>query len=247
MLLRVKRRRMASVSAVPRRSAEAYFTISSYLLTDQFPVDRPGQDVPQVGIDVGFAGDGTVEALPADVLQPRQQLESEQAAEGERDLALAVTIDVLAIDRHLRAMADHALDHRRDLRRRRTFQLRVDAQALLFDMPVDHDPAPAVADVPLRGKVLIPGAEVFGVGGTSGCSIAPDRWVAGVQRAVGHGCNRVPEPVGRDIAAARVGQIPIARPAVARGVHAFQAGVGAEPVQAQQQARGRSAARSSVS
>ena len=35
-----------------------------------------------MGIDVGFASDGTVEALPADVLQPRQQLESEQAAEG---------------------------------------------------------------------------------------------------------------------------------------------------------------------
>jgi hypothetical protein len=39
-------------------------------------------------------------------------------------------------------------------------------------VPVDHHPAAAVADVPLGHEVLVPGAELLGVGGTGGGAFA---------------------------------------------------------------------------
>ena len=51
-------------------------------------------------------------------------------------------------------------------------------------MPVDHDAAAAVADVPLRHQVLVPGAELLGVGGTCRRALAPDAGVAGTQGGV---------------------------------------------------------------
>jgi hypothetical protein len=47
------------------------------LLVDQFPVDRPGQDMLQARIGLGLPSGGAIEALPTDVLQPRQELEAE--------------------------------------------------------------------------------------------------------------------------------------------------------------------------
>ena len=64
-------------------------------------------------------------------------------------------------------------------------ELGVNAQRFPLDMPVDHDAAAAVADVPLRRQVLVPGAEVLGIGRAGRRPVAPDRRVAGVQRAVG--------------------------------------------------------------
>ncbi len=162
-------------------------------------------------------------------------------------VALTVAVHILAIHRHLCAMTDYTFDHGGDFRRRRTFQLRVDAQALLLDVPVDHDPASAVADVPLCGEVLVPGAEMSGVGGTSSCSVTPDRRVADVQRAVGDDRNRLPEPVGRDVAATCVGQFPIARTAMAREASMrFRPAFVPSPCRHNNR-RGRRVARSSVS
>jgi hypothetical protein len=52
-----------------------------------------------------------VQLLGVNRLQPWQKLESEQPTEGKRDRALAMRIDVLAINLHLGAVMDHALDH----------------------------------------------------------------------------------------------------------------------------------------
>ncbi len=93
-----------------------------------------------------------------DRFQPRHELETQQSAEREGDRALAVGVHVLAIDLHLGAMMDDPLDHGCYLGRRRGFELRMNAQRVPLDMPIDHDAAPAVAHVPLRRQVLIPGA-----------------------------------------------------------------------------------------
>ena len=47
-------------------------------------------------------------------------------------------------------------------------------------MPVDHDAAATVADVPLRREVLVPRAEVLGIRGAGRGAVAPDRRVAGM-------------------------------------------------------------------
>ena len=171
-----------------------------------------------------------------DRLQPRQELEAEQPAERERHRALAVGIDILAVDLHLGAVVDHALDHRRDLGRGRRFELGVDAQRFPLDVPVDHDAAAAVADMPLRRQVLVPGAEVLGIGRAGGCSVAPDRRVAGVQRAVGHDGDRPPQRLDAEIAPPHVGEVLVGHPG-SEPRHALQAGVGSDPVQAKQQPR----------
>jgi hypothetical protein len=39
--------------------------------------------------------------------------------------------------------------------------LRMNAQRVSLDMPIDHDAAPAIAHMPLRRQVLVPGAEML--------------------------------------------------------------------------------------
>jgi hypothetical protein len=41
-------------------------------------------------------------------------------------------------------------------------------------MPIDHHPAASVAHVPFREEILIPGPELFGIGGTRGRAFPPD-------------------------------------------------------------------------
>jgi hypothetical protein len=45
-----------------------------------------------------------------------QELKAEEPAERERDLALAIAIDVLPVNCHLRHVVNNALNHRGDLR-----------------------------------------------------------------------------------------------------------------------------------
>src|SRR5579885_1246220 len=54
------------------------------LAGDELPVDRPGEHPSQAGPG-GVVGPGTVETGRADVLQPGQELETEQVGEGEAD------------------------------------------------------------------------------------------------------------------------------------------------------------------
>ena len=61
----------------------------------------------------------------------------------------------------------------------------------------DH-PTPAVADVPLRGQVLIPGAELLAVGSARGRALPPDRGISGAQRGIGHHRDRLAQLLGGD-------------------------------------------------
>src|SRR5208282_4041840 len=139
--------------------------------------------------------------LNMDRFQPWHELETQQAAEREGDRALAVGVHVLAIDLHLGAMMDDSLDHGCYLGRRRGFELRMNAQRVPLDMPIDHDAAPAVAHVPLRRQVLIPGAEVLGIRCARRRSVAPDCWIAGAQGAVRDDCDSLAHGVDGYISA----------------------------------------------
>src|SRR3954468_7672221 len=142
---------------------------------------------------------GPVQLLRMDRLQPRHELEAQQPAERKGYRALTMRIDVLAINFHFRAMSDDSLDHRRYLGGGGRLELRVDAQRFPLDMPVDHDAPTAVADVPLGRKVLVPRTEVLGVGRAGGGTIAPDRGVAGMQRAIGDDSDGPAHRVNTDV------------------------------------------------
>ena len=159
---------------------------------------------------------------------------SRQKAKADR--ALAVRIDVLSIDLHLGAVMDHALDHRGHLRRGRRLELRVDAQGVSLDVPVDHDAAPAVAHMPLGGEILVPGAVVLRIGGASGGARSPNSGISGLKRAVGNGRDGSAQRIDADIAAPDIRQI-LRRHTRFQARHALQPGIGAEPVQAQEQPR----------
>ena len=113
-------------------------------------------------------------------------------------------------------------------------QLRIDAGAVALDMPVDHDTTATVADVPLRHQVLIPGAELLGVGGTCRRALAPDARMAGTQCGVDDLRDRLAQALARDEAPAHIEQLPVGEIILACR-HALETGVGADPVQAQQQ------------
>lgn len=55
----------------------------------------------------------------------------------------------------------------------------MDAQRFALDVPVNHDAATAVADMPLCRQVLIPGTEVLGIGRARICAGSPDCGIRG--------------------------------------------------------------------
>jgi len=73
------------------------------------------------------------------------------------------------------------------------------AQGILVDMPINHHPAPTIADVPLRGEVLVPGSEVLGIR-RAGCrAVTPDPRIADMQRAVGDNGNGLSQCVDGNV------------------------------------------------
>ena len=176
-----------------------------------------------------------------DRLQPRHELESQQPAECEGDRALAVGVHILTIDLHLGAMMDDPLDHGGDLGGGRGFKLGMNAQRVPLDMPVDHDAAAAIAHVPLRRQVLVPGAKVLGIRCAGRRSVAPDCRISGMQRAVGDDGNGLPQRVDRDISAPDIGKILGGCARLEPG-HALKPGVRSEPVQAKQEPRAQNGA-----
>src|SRR6266498_4773124 len=67
-----------------------------------------------------------IQLLFVDGLEPRTEVIAQQKAESKRHLALAVTIDVVAVDRHRGTMPDDPGDRRSHLGRRAALELRVD-------------------------------------------------------------------------------------------------------------------------
>ena len=124
----------------------------------------------------------------------------------------------------------HALDHGRQLRGRATLELGVDTGSATLHVPVDHDAASAIADVPLGHQVLVPGAELFAVGGTGRGALAPDVAQGRGERGVDDPADGLAQSGFLDETPTYIGQIGVADRLVALG-HALQAGVGALPVE----------------
>src|SRR3546814_10731013 len=78
-------------------------------------------------------------------------------------LALTMAVDIMPLNRLVGTMAQHAFDHRADLGGRTAFELRVDAGGLALHVPVNHDAPAAVADMPFRHQILIPGPHLRGI------------------------------------------------------------------------------------
>jgi tetratricopeptide (TPR) repeat protein len=57
-------------------------------------------------------------------------------------MALAVAVHVVPLDLQVRAVAQHPLDHGRDLRGGAAFELRIDAGSAPLDVPIDHERLP---------------------------------------------------------------------------------------------------------
>src|SRR5712692_2475904 len=97
-------------------------------------------------------------------------------------------------------------------------------------MPIDHDPAPSIADMPFGHQVLIPGRELAGVGRTGGGAFSPDLRLAGLERVVEDFSNRQPQVISGEEAAAGVEQIPVRG---VRGIylHTLETGVGPQAVE----------------
>jgi hypothetical protein len=90
--------------------------------------------------------------------------------------------------------------------------------------------------VPLGREILIPGAVVFGVGGTGRGGRTPDGRISGLQSAVSNDRDRPAQRIDADIAAPDIRQI-LGRHAGLQARHALQPGIGPESVQAQEQSR----------
>ena len=71
------------------------------LLPDEFPLDGARKDRLQVGIGLRMARFWTIELLRVQIFQTRQQLKAQQRAERKSQLALTMSIHVVALHLHL--------------------------------------------------------------------------------------------------------------------------------------------------
>ena len=106
-------------------------------------------------------------------------------------LALPPTIDVVFLHLHLRAMPQEPFEHESDFGGRTRLELRINTGGVFLDVPIDHHPATAVAHVPFREEILIPGPELLGIGGTRGGAFPPDVGSANTEDRVDDCGNRV--------------------------------------------------------
>src|SRR5436305_10167930 len=121
-----------------------------------------------------MAGFGAVELLGMEIFQPWYQLETQQGAEGKSDLALSMSIHVIAINLHLGTVAQQPSDHRCDFRGGTLFELRIDTGRFAFHMPIDEHPWTAITSMPFGHQILVPGRELLGVGGAGRGAFSPD-------------------------------------------------------------------------
>ena len=154
------------------------------LLDDQFPIDRTCQYGFQIRVIAGFIVTRTIEFLAGNGLEAWQQIEPKQVREGKGDLTLAMTIDILSVNLHVRAVAQNAFNHGCHLRRGTALELGVDAGRFLFHMPVDHDATATIANVPFGHQVLIPGAKFLGIRCTGCCAFSPYRGITSSKNRV---------------------------------------------------------------
>src|SRR5260370_35812604 len=116
----------------------------------------------------------------------------------------------------------------------------MDWRRLPLDVSVDSDTWTAIAHVPLRRQMLIPGAKVLGVGRAGIGAVAPDCRIARCQRAVGDGGNRLAQRRHAERAMADRRQVLGAHLRPEAG-QTLQPGLGAEAIRPEQQPRAESA------
>src|SRR3546814_2646454 len=92
-----------------------------------------------------------------------------------------MTINILSMDFHVGAMAQHALDHGGDLGGRAALELGIDACSASFDMPVDHDAPSTITRMPFRHQVAITGSELCGICRTGRAGVPPECSIADCQ------------------------------------------------------------------
>ncbi len=90
------------------------------------------------------------------------------------------------------------LEHRGDLGCGAGRQLAVDAELLVFDVPVDHHAGTAVAVVPFGHQARVPGSELLGIR-RAGRALAPQDHVANRERLVDDLDDRAAQPVAVEV------------------------------------------------
>jgi hypothetical protein len=100
----LKRRRIASVEAVPCRTAGGVLHHQVVVVLDQVPTDRVGQGGPQPRVGVQAARLGQVQLATVDLLDPWQQVEAQEPGDSEPDERLAVGVDIVGFDLHVGAV-----------------------------------------------------------------------------------------------------------------------------------------------
>lgn len=86
------------------------------LLFDLVPIDHIGENRKQVGQSGAQTCMRQRQLLPGNRFQAWRKFKSKQVAKGKADGALAMAVDIVALDLHVGAVPQHALDHRRDFR-----------------------------------------------------------------------------------------------------------------------------------
>ena len=100
-----------------------------------------------------------------------------------------MTIDVLLLNLHVRAVPQDTFNHRRYFRGRTALELGINTDRFFLHMPVDHDTPAAVSDVPFGHEVLIPSAKFFGIRGTGSSAFPPNLWASDCKGGVGNAGN----------------------------------------------------------
>ena len=83
-------------------------------------------------------------------------------------------------------------------------QLRIDTCGFAIDMPVDHDARLAIARMPFGQSVLIPRAEVAGIGRAGRNVIAPELGESRLKEPIDDGRNTLAYRLWGDKAAAHI-------------------------------------------
>ena len=176
-----------------------------------------------------------VELLVLHAFEPGEELKPEQMTKGEGDLALPMAVHVVAFHLHVRTMAQHPLDYGGHFGGRAAFELRLDADGFLFDMPIDHDPRTTVANMPLGEQVLIPCPKLLGVRGARRRAFAPNMRMPHLKNGIRHLRNRSPHLALGQKVSAHIVQIKLALVLVST-THSLQSGFGAQAIQSDMQA-----------
>ena len=153
---------------------------------------------------------------------------------GEPDSTLTVGIDILALDLHVRAVAQNTLDHGRDLGRGTALELGIDAGRPAFDMPVDHHTPAAVARMPFSHEVSIPGPELRGIRSASRAGWPPDLGIANGKCRVRYPCTGCPQRRGINVASVNMGKF-VDGDVPDSGSNPRETGIGADCIKGKEQ------------